>query len=98
MVHPSGLQCHGSMVSSLSSQSVRLRFTDVRPRTFWNRVQPREYGFWANVNPNVPHARWSQSTERVLGTNIRVPTRLFNGYAEFVRQLYDELAGERLFT
>jgi sulfoxide reductase catalytic subunit YedY len=45
---------------------VRLRFTDVRPRTFWDRVQPREYGFWANVNPNVPHARWSQSTERVL--------------------------------
>jgi sulfoxide reductase catalytic subunit YedY len=77
---------------------VRLRFTDVRPRTFWDRVQPREYGFWANVNPNVPHARWSQSTERVLGTNIRVPTRLFNGYAEFVGHLYDELAGERLFT
>jgi sulfoxide reductase catalytic subunit YedY len=77
---------------------VRLRFTDARPRTFWDRVQPREYGFWANVNPNVPHARWSQSTERVLGTNNRVPTRLFNGYAEFVHHLYDELTGERLFT
>ena len=77
---------------------VRLRFTDARPRTFWDRVQPREYGFWANVNPNVPHARWSQSTEYVLGNNIRVPTQLFNGYAEFVQHLYDELAGERLFT
>jgi len=77
---------------------VGLRFTDVRPRTFWDRVQPREYGFWANVNPNVPHARWSQSTERVLGTNARIPTRLFNGYAEFVQHLYDELASERLFT
>jgi sulfoxide reductase catalytic subunit YedY len=77
---------------------VRLRFTDARPRTFWDRVQPREYGFWANVNPNVPHARWSQSTERVLGTNTRVPTRLFNGYAKFVQHLYDDLAGERLFT
>ena len=77
---------------------VRLRFSDARPRTFWDRVQPREYGFWANVNPNVPHARWSQSTERVLGTNIRVPTQLFNGYAEFVQHLYDEFAGERLFT
>ena len=77
---------------------VRLRFTDARPRTFWDRVQPSEYGFWANVNPNVPHARWSQSTERVLGTNTRVPTRLFNGYAEFVQHLYNGLAGERLFT
>jgi sulfoxide reductase catalytic subunit YedY len=46
----------------------------------------------------VPHARWSQSTERVLGTNTRVPTRLFNGYAEFVQHLYNGLAGERLFT
>ena len=77
---------------------MRLRFTDVRPRTFWDRVQPREYGFWANVNPNVPHARWSKSTERVLGTNTRVPTRLFNGYAEFVQHLYDGLVGERLFA
>jgi sulfoxide reductase catalytic subunit YedY len=77
---------------------VRFRFTDVRPRTFWDRVQPAEYGFWANVNPDVPHARWSQSTERVLGTQTRIPTQLFNGYGEFVQHLYDGIAGERLFT
>ena len=78
---------------------VRFRFTDRRPRTFWNVIQPAEYGFWANVNPAVPHARWSQATERPLGGDgQRVPTRIFNGYAEFVAHLYDGLAGERLFT
>jgi len=45
---------------------------------------PAEYGVWANVNPDVPHARWSQATERVLVTETRVATRLFNGYGEFV--------------
>ncbi len=77
---------------------VRFRFTDARPRTFWERIQPEEYGFWANVNPEVPHPRWSQATERVLGTNTRIPTRLFNGYAEFVGHLYDGINGERLYT
>jgi sulfoxide reductase catalytic subunit YedY len=77
---------------------VRFRFTDTRPSTFWERIQPDEYGFWANVNPDVPHARWSQATERVLGTDARVPTRLFNGYGEFVQNLYDGIEGERLFT
>lgn len=77
---------------------VRFRFTDMRPRTFWERIQPDEYGFWANVNPEVPHPRWSQAIERVLGTNTRVPTRLFNGYAEFVQHLYRDISGERLYA
>ena len=55
-----------------------------------------EYGFWANVNPEVPHPRWSQATERVLGTGERVPTLLFNGYGEYVADLYKGLENERL--
>jgi methionine sulfoxide reductase catalytic subunit len=77
---------------------VRFSFTETRPNTFWAIVQPSEYGFWANVNPQVPHPRWSQANERVLGTGERVPTQLFNGYAEFVAHLYDGLEGEHLFA
>ncbi len=77
---------------------VRFTFTEERPKSFWEDVQPDEYGFWANVNPEVPHARWSQAEERVLGTKERVPTQLFNGYAEFVAHLYENLEGERLFA
>jgi len=50
------------------------------------------------VNPEVPHPRWSQASERVLGTNERVPTQIFNGYGEFVSGLYEGLKGERLWT
>lgn len=75
----------------------RIRFTDERPVSFWEKLQPSEYGFWANVNPEVPHPRWSQATERLLGSNERVPTRIFNGYGEFVASLYDNVKGERLF-
>ena len=67
---------------------VRMRFVDAQPETFWNTVASDEYGFWANVNPRVPHPRWSQATERPLGTRDEVPTRLFNGYAEQVASLY----------
>lgn len=67
---------------------VRFTFTDERPKSFWEAVQGREYGFWANVNPEYDHPRWSQATEKVLGTSIRVPTLKFNGYAEFVEHLY----------
>ncbi len=51
-------------------------------------MQAAEYGFWANVNPEVPHPRWSQATEEVIGTGERKPTLLFNGYGEFVADLY----------
>ncbi|MBI0432833.1 protein-methionine-sulfoxide reductase catalytic subunit MsrP [Roseomonas sp. KE0001] len=75
----------------------RIRFTDTRPVSFWEKLQPSEYGFWANVNPEVSHPRWSQATERLLGSNERVPTRIYNGYGEFVADLYRGLDGEKLF-
>ncbi|MDI3306116.1 MAG: protein-methionine-sulfoxide reductase catalytic subunit MsrP [Acetobacteraceae bacterium] len=77
---------------------VRITLTDQRPKTFWNEIQPQEYGFWANVNPQVPHPRWSQATERVVGTGERVPTQIFNGYGEFVADIYRNLQGERLWA
>jgi sulfoxide reductase catalytic subunit YedY len=77
---------------------VKFTFTDKRPTTFWEKLSPQEYGFWANINPAVPHPRWSQASERVLGTNERVPTQIWNGYGEFVASLYDNLKSERLFA
>jgi sulfoxide reductase catalytic subunit YedY len=73
---------------------VHFSFTNKRPVSFWENVQDNEYGFWANVNPGVPHPRWSQATERVLGTNERRPTLKWNGYGEFVAHLYDGLQSE----
>ena len=77
---------------------VRVEFTDKRPVGYWEKLQSSEYGFWANVNPQVSHPRWSQATERVLGSDERVPTQLFNGYAEFVADLYKGLEKERLYA
>ena len=76
---------------------VRLELVAERPRTFWETIQASEYGFWANVNPEVPHPRWSQAKERLLGSDEEVPTRLFNGYAAEVAGLYAGLDGEPLF-
>ena len=76
---------------------VRIAFTDTRPKTFWEALAPREYGFWANVNPEVHHPRWSQATERFLATGERVPTQMFNGYGEYVAHLYDGLEDQALF-
>ncbi len=75
----------------------RISFTDKRPVGFWEKLQASEYGFWANVNPEVPHPRWSQATERLLGSDKRVRTRIYNGYGEFVASLYEGLEGEILF-
>lgn len=77
---------------------VKVEFTDRRPVSFWEQLQASEYGFWANVNPDVPHARWSQAHERLLGSDEMVPTRMWNGYGEYVSSLYDGLKTERLFT
>ena len=77
---------------------VRVTFAEERPKTFWEALQPSEYGFWANVNPAVPHPRWSQATERLLGSEERRPTLKWNGYGEFVAHLYDGLQNERLFA
>ena len=76
---------------------VRFTFTDQRPVGFWEEIQGAEYGFWANVNPEVSHPRWSQATERVLGSDERVPTLLYNGYGEQVAHLYKGLENERLY-
>jgi sulfoxide reductase catalytic subunit YedY len=77
---------------------VQFTFTDKRPVNFWQALQASEYGFWANVNPEVPHPRWSQATERVLGSDERVPTLLFNGYGQFVVDLYKNLQNENLYA
>jgi sulfoxide reductase catalytic subunit YedY len=77
----------------------KITFTDQRPKSYWEALQASEYGFWANVNPQVPHPRWSQANEEVLGTGgKRVPTLLFNGYAEFVADIYKGLEKERLWA
>jgi methionine sulfoxide reductase catalytic subunit len=76
---------------------VRFEFVEKRPVGYWQALQSGEYGFWANVNPAVPHPRWSQATERELGSDKRVPTLIWNGYGEFVAHLYDGMKGERLF-
>jgi len=76
---------------------VRFEFTDQRPVNFWQEIQAQEYGFWANVNPEVPHPRWSQASERVIGESRRLMTQIYNGYGEFVADLYTGLEGEKLF-
>ncbi len=70
---------------------VRITLTDKEPPTSWNKANPREYGFYSNVNPEVSHPRWSQATERPIGGGLfsgRKPTLMFNGYADEVGELY----------
>lgn len=71
---------------------VRIRLLERQPATSWQSLAPREYGFYANVNPQVDHPRWSQSSERRLPSSLfkpnRMPTQMFNGYAEQVAHLY----------
>ncbi len=80
---------------------VAIRFTEQRPRSSWERSAPREYGFYANVNPEVDHPRWSQKTERRIGAGSlwepRQPTRMFNGYADEVASLYSGMDLARNF-
>jgi len=77
----------------------RFSFTDRRPKSFWEELQASEYGFWANVNPEVPHPRWSQATEELIGRGgERRPTLLFNGYGEYVAHLYKDVENERLWA
>jgi methionine sulfoxide reductase catalytic subunit len=67
---------------------VKISFVEAQPPTTWNLANPREYGFYSNVNPNVDHPRWSQAKERRLGEFFRRPTLMFNGYGDQVAQLY----------
>ena len=75
----------------------KISFVAERPKSFWEALQPSEYGFWANVNPAVPHPRWSQAQERMLGTDEMKPTTLYNGYGDYVADLYKGLEKEKLY-
>jgi sulfoxide reductase catalytic subunit YedY len=79
---------------------VRIHFTADQPRTAWNDMAPREYGFYSNVNPNVDHPRWSQKTERRIGASLfnqRQPTLMFNGYGDQVAGLYNGMDLKKYF-
>ena len=79
---------------------VRISFIEKQPACTWNLAQPREYGFYANVNPNVDHPRWSQARERRIGAGLfaeKQPTLMFNGYGEHVAHLYKDLNLRRNF-
>ncbi len=81
-----------------SIKSIRkITFTDEQPKSFWEQILPEEYGFWANVNPGVPHPRWRQDQEKVLHTGTYVQTQMFNGYSEQVAHLYKGLEKEPLY-
>ena len=67
---------------------VRIKLTGKQPETFWNTVAPREYGFEANVDPSVPHPRWPQTKDTMLGTRESLPTLKYNGYGDHVAKLY----------
>lgn len=80
---------------------VRISLVEKQPTTSWNRQNPREYGFYSNVNPTVDHPRWSQATERRIGAGglfaKRRPTLMFNGYAEQVASLYSAMDLRKFF-
>jgi sulfoxide reductase catalytic subunit YedY len=76
---------------------VKLRFVEKEPATSWNKMQPQEYGFYSNVNPEVDHPRWSQADERRIGELRRRKTLPFNGYGEQVASLYKGLDLKKYF-
>ncbi len=76
---------------------MKIKFLPKRPKTFWEIIVPKEYGFWANVNPRVRHPRWNQNTERDLGTGERIPTKLFNGYGPWVAHMYKKIESRELY-
>ena len=80
---------------------VKIEFTEKQPKTTWSMIAPDEYGFYANVNPQVSHPRWSQAEERRLPSGLLrpniVPTQMFNGYAEQVAHLYKDMDLRKLY-
>ena len=76
---------------------MKITFTEEMPPTSWSIANPREYGFYSNVNPNVDHPRWSQARERRIGEFQRRPTMMFNGYGEQVARLYQGMDLERWY-
>jgi sulfoxide reductase catalytic subunit YedY len=75
----------------------KITFTDIEPLNTWQKSNPKEYGFYANVNPKVDHPRWSQKKERVLGKFLKQDTLLFNGYEKEVASLYKNMDLVRYF-
>lgn len=75
----------------------KITFTDKQPVNFWQAIAPSEYGFWANVNPAVAHPRWSQAQERLIGTSEVVPTQIYNGYGNWVADLYVNRKNQKLY-
>jgi sulfoxide reductase catalytic subunit YedY len=76
---------------------VKIKFSNTRTKSFWETIAPKEYGFWANVNPKVPHRRWSQEYEKDIESGNKYPTKLFNGYGEWVASLYGDLNNKSIF-
>jgi methionine sulfoxide reductase catalytic subunit len=76
---------------------VRFHFTDKMPTSFWMEVLGKEYGFFANINPGVPHRRWSQAEEQMLGESSYRPTLMYNGYEEQVAHLYKDMPQNKIF-
>ena len=70
---------------------VSFEFVSERPKTFWEEIQPKEYGFWANVNPLVKHPRWSQAQDKDIGSNRMYETKIYNGYGKWVANLYKDM-------
>ena len=70
---------------------VKIEFVAKQPKTFWETLQPEEYPFESNVNPAVPHPRWSQATERMIDTGDRILTQIYNGYGKYVASLYTRI-------
>jgi len=76
---------------------VKITFSNTKNKSFWQTIAPKEYGFWANVNPKVPHRRWSQEYEKDIETGNKYPTLLFNGYEEWVSSLYENINNNSIF-
>jgi len=70
---------------------VKIEFKKEQPGTFWSKLSKDEYGFWANINPEIPHPRWSQAQEWLISTGDVYPTQLYNGYGEWVSEMYGDL-------
>ena len=75
----------------------QIEFSKEKKTSFWQNIAPKEYGFWANVNPNVPHKRWSQEFEKDIGTGKKYRTKIYNGYEEWVSYLYKGIEDVSLF-
>ena len=79
-------------LDNLKKEPQKITLTKEKPIGLWEKLAPKEYGFWANVNPNVSHPRWSQSKEQLLGTNVFQKTQIYNGYEENVSYMYSNLS------